>query len=111
MTPAFQFVLPFDGVRKVVATRSIRRCVRRVRLDPSEDGTYLFRARSFSRQRGTVYTCRVNPRTGFIWCNCPDFQFRKASEEPTYWRGPVCKHLERAKRTVRQAERERVASD
>lgn len=74
-------------------------------MEPTEDGTYLFRARSFSRQNGQVYRCRVNPVTGAVWCNCGDFQFRKASEDPTYWHGSVCKHLERAKRTVREAER------
>jgi hypothetical protein len=84
--------------------------VRRVRLEPTEDGTYLFRARSFSRQNGVVYRCRVNPVTGAVWCNCGDFQFRHAPEEPTYWCGRVCKHLERAKRTVRQAERVRFAT-
>jgi hypothetical protein len=71
------------------------------------DGTYLFRARSFSRKNGVVYRCRVNPLTGALWCNCGDFQYRKAAEEPTYWHGRVCKHLERAKRTVRDAERAR----
>ncbi|MGV3615412.1 MAG: hypothetical protein ACO1SV_08785 [Fimbriimonas sp.] len=110
MTQPFQLVLPFDGRRKAVVSKSIRRCVRRVHLDPLPDGTYLFRARSFTRQRGSVYRCRVNPTTGFVWCNCRDFQFRHAGDEPTYWSGHVCKHLERAKRTVRQVERDRQNS-
>ena len=83
---------------------TIRRCVRRVQMAPLPDGTYLFRARSFSRRRGLVHRCRVNPQSGFVWCTCRDFQFRHAADAPTYWSGHVCKHLERAKRTVRLAE-------
>lgn len=70
------------------------------------DGTYLFRARSFSRRRGQIYRCRVNPVTGYVYCNCKDFMFRHAADDPSYWGGHVCKHLRRAIRTVRKLERE-----
>jgi hypothetical protein len=79
-------------------------------LDPLPDGTYLFRARSFTRQRGGVYRCRVNPHSGYVWCTCRDFQFRHAPEHPSYWSGRVCKHLERAIRTVRMVERNRQSA-
>lgn len=107
MTTPYQLTLPFDGKRKAVAPKEIRRCVRRVHLDPMPDGTYLFRARSFSRQKGQVYRCRVNPHTGYVWCNCRDFMYRRGPEHPTYWSGPLCKHLRRAIRTVHKVERER----
>ncbi len=110
MTTPLQLVLPFDGRRKAVVPKTIRRCVRRVQLDPMPDGTYLFRARSFTRQRGSVYRCRVNPQTGFVYCTCRDFQFRRAAESPSFWGGRVCKHLERAIRTIRRHEREVGAS-
>jgi hypothetical protein len=72
------------------------------------DGTYLFRARSFSRKRGQVYRCRVNPVTGYVYCNCKDFMYRHAPFAPSYWGGHVCKHLQRAIRTVRGVERARA---
>ena len=83
----------------------IKRCVRRVSLDPDVEGTYTFRARSFSRARGRVYRCKVNPRTGYVWCGCRDFEFRRSPMNPTLFSGPLCKHLERAARTVQKAER------
>lgn len=86
----------------------IKRCVRRVRMEPDADGTYTFRARSFSRERGRIYRCRVNPQTGYVWCGCRDFEFRKAPFHPTLEGGPLCKHLERAAQTVRKAERLRA---
>ena len=88
----------------------IRRCVRRVSLEPDGEGTYTFRARSFTRARGRVYRCKVNPRTGRVWCGCRDFEFRKAPFEPTLTSGPLCKHLERAARTVRKAVRRSAIS-
>jgi len=107
VTTPLQLTLPFDGRRTAVAPKVIRRCVRRVRLEPYSDGTYVFRARSFSRERGRVYRCRVNPNTGQVWCSCKDFMFRRAQDGPTFHSGKVCKHLERAIRTVRMAERQR----
>ena len=74
-------------------------------MEPDADGTYVFRARSFTREKGRVYRCRLNPRTGEVWCGCRDFEFRKGLMHPTLFSGPLCKHLERAARTVRHAER------
>ncbi len=85
--------------------KPIKRCVRRVRMEPDTDGTYVFRARSFSREKGRVYRCRVNPRSGEVWCGCRDFEFRKGPMHPTLSSGALCKHLERAVRTVQKAER------
>ena len=79
-------------------------------MEPDADGTYVFRARSFSREKGRVYRCTVNPRDGHVWCGCRDFEFRKAPMRPTLFSGPLCKHLERAARTVRQVERERASA-
>lgn len=100
-----QKTLPFEELRRL-PKRPLRRRVFRLHLDPLEDGTYVFKARSFTRARGLTYRCRVNPRTGYVWCSCRDFRFRKDSLHPTMWNGPVCKHLERAIRTVRKVERE-----
>lgn len=101
-----QFELPLE-MKKAPKSRTFRRCVRRVRLEPDAVGTYTFRARSFTREKGRVYRCRVNPRTGFVWCNCRDFTYRKAPQMPTYEHGPLCKHLERAVRTIRGVEKTR----
>ena len=87
--------------------KPIKQCVRRVRMEPDLDGTYTFRARSFTREKGRVYRCKVNPITGHVWCGCRDFEFRKGPMNPTLFSGPLCKHLERAARTVQQAERRR----
>jgi len=110
MSQNFQPSLPFMAPPRLHASDRlpIRRCVRRVRLEPDPDGTYVFRARSFTRERGRVYRCRVNPATGEVWCGCRDFEFRKAPMNPTLFSGPLCKHLERAARTVQQAERSRA---
>lgn len=105
MEKALQLVLPLEP-RRAAPAKPIRRRVFRLHLDPSADGTYTFRARSFTRRKGRAYRCRVNPATGFVWCNCKDFTFRKAPQNPSYFDGSVCKHLERAMRTVRKLERE-----
>jgi hypothetical protein len=101
--------LPYMAPPRLHASdrKPIKRCVRRVRMEPDPDGTYVFRARSFSRERGRVYRCTVNPRDGHVWCGCRDFEFRKGPLHPSLYSGPLCKHLERAARTVRQAERAR----
>jgi len=109
VTESLQMALPFEG-RERLAVKPIRRCVRRVQLDPNPDGTYVFRARSFSRRQGVVYRCRVNPRTGIVWCSCRDFLYRHYHTHPSYSQGEVCKHLRRAIRTVRKVERERLSA-
>lgn len=109
VTSPLQNPLPFD--RPPVFSKSIRRCVRRVRMEPESDGAYHFRARSFTRRNGVVHHCRVNPDTGFVWCSCKDFLFRHADESPTIWNGRVCKHLRRAIRTVRRVERDNGFTD
>ena len=110
MSSSVQPTLPFMAPPRLHASdrEPIKRCVRRVRLEPDPDGTYTFRARSFSRKKGRVDRCTANPRTGEVWCGCRDFEFRKGPMRPTLWSGPLCKHLERAARTVRQAERGRA---
>ena len=100
-----QFELPFDMPRKA-KREPIRRRVYRVRLEPFEDGTYLFKARSFTRAKGKIHRCRVNPETGLVACTCPDFYYRKSQTHPTYYGGEVCKHLQRAIRTIHKIERE-----
>lgn len=102
-----QKLLPFEELKRA-PKRPLRRRVFRLHLDPLEDGTYLFRARSFSRRKGLIYRLRVNPVTGYVWCSCRDFKFRKDSLHPTMWYGPVCKHLERAVRTVKKVRKEIV---
>ena|SRR5947209_8614831 len=100
-----QFEFPFEELEK--AKRApIRRRVYRVRLEPFEDGSYLFKARSFTRPKGTIHRCRVNPETGLVNCTCADFYYRKSQSHPTYYGGDVCKHLKRAIRTIHQVERE-----
>jgi hypothetical protein len=99
-----QFELPFD---KPKTTRApIRRRVYRVRLEPFEDGTYLFKARSFSISKGKIHRCRVNPETGMVSCTCADFYYRKSQLHPTYYGGDVCKHLKRAIRTIHKVDRD-----
>lgn len=106
MSQNLQFSLPFEpSVRRKQSP--LRRRVFRLQLDPSADGTYFFKARSFSRLKGKSYRLRVNPRTGEVWCSCRDFMYRKGPEHPSFWHGPLCKHLQRAIRTVKKVERHR----
>ena len=102
---SLQPTLPFEPVR--ATAKAIRRRVFRRPMAPAEDGTYTFRARSFSRKGGRAYRVLVNPQSGHISCNCPDFTYRKATIGSTYFGGAVCKHLERAIRTVRKVEKAR----
>ena len=106
MNRARQLSLPFEPVTKRKQP-PIRRRVFRLQLEPFGDGTYLFKARSFTRRKGRAYRVRVNPRSGFVWCTCRDFHYRKEGLHPTYDEGPYCKHLQRAVRTVRKVEREK----
>ncbi len=101
-----QFSLPFP--RDGTAPSTFRRRVFRLELQPLSDGLYLFEAKSFSRENGAVYRCRVNPRTGYVWCSCRDFKYRKDRFEPNYFEGPFCKHLKRAVRTVRKLEKNKA---
>lgn len=95
-----QAILPFKEFS--LPREPIRRRVYRVCLDPLPDGTYVFKAKSFSRRCGPSYKCHVNPRTGFVFCTCRDFQYRRGRWMPTYEHGPFCKHLRRAVRTVKK---------
>lgn len=99
-----QFRLPFprDGTSPKL---KLRRRVFRLNQEPKPDGSYLFKAKSFSSLYGVEHRCRVNPRTGYVTCSCRDFKFRMERFHPNYWEGPVCKHLRRAIRTVRKLER------
>jgi hypothetical protein len=99
-----QLQLPFEPY--VVRKQPLRRRVFRLQLAPFADGSYLFKARSFSRKKGRSYRLRVNPQTGYVWCSCRDFHYRKEGLRPNYWDGPFCKHLARAVKTVRKVERE-----
>ena len=107
MQQAKQFELPFGDLKE--RGGAIRRRVFRVHLEPLPDGTYVFNAKSFSRQDGLAYRCYVNPLTGRVSCSCKDFQFRKDRALPTMASGHVCKHLKRAIRTVRRLGRLRSA--
>ncbi|RYG37433.1 hypothetical protein EON81_06780 [bacterium] len=102
-----QPALPFEPVRATV--KGIRRRVFRLPMEPAEDGTYTFRARSFSREGGRAYRVLVNPHSGDVSCQCPDFQYRKSTIGSTYFGGQVCKHLARAIRTVQKVEKARDA--
>ena len=95
--------LPFEPRGRT--KQPLRRRVFRLRLEPFEDGTYLFKARSFTRKKGRSYRVRVNPQTGFVWCSCRDFHYRRQFLSPNYWDGPFCKHLARAVKTVRKVEK------
>ena len=101
--------LAFNFTPDGLTVPPIRRRVLRTQMAPTKEGAYLFRARSFTRFRGRVHRLSVNPRTGRVWCSCPDFQYRKRLEHPTFFGGPMCKHLRRAIRTVRSAERQPFA--
>ncbi|RYG44828.1 hypothetical protein EON79_14065 [bacterium] len=105
MVKPLQPALPFEPMR--ATAKSIRRRVFRWPMHPAEDGTYTFRARSFSRQGGRAYRVMVNPHSGHVSCQCPDFTYRKSALGSTYFGGQVCKHLERAIRTVRKVEKAR----
>lgn len=106
MTRELQLSLPFEPMEKRRAA-PLRRRVFRLQLEPFEDGTYVFKARSFTRRKGRVYRLRVNPHSGYVWCSCRDFHYRRERENPTFWHGPYCKHLQRAVRTVMKIEKER----
>ena len=95
-----QPMLPFPRDGSLPKLR-IRRRVYRPKLEPLADGAYVFAAKSFSLPIGVTYRCVVNPTTGYVWCSCRDFGFRKDKFDPTYWEGSVCKHLRRAIRTVK----------
>lgn len=87
---------------KVLSAKpKIRRRVFRVHSLPLADGTYIFTAHSFSRP-GKSYTCLVNPHTKLVHCTCRDYA--RLSVTPTFLTGRLCKHLERAVRTVRRIE-------
>ena len=98
-----QPALPFEPPEP--EPKTFRRRVYRLALQPLGDGSYLFKAKSFTSRIGVSYRCRVNPKTGFVWCSCRDFKFRKDRAWPNYWEGPFCKHLKRAVKTVRKLER------
>ena len=100
MQPTLPF--PRDGS---VPMRRFRRRVHRLVLDPLPDGSYIFKTKSFTRETGTSYRCRINPHTGYVWCSCRDFKYRRDRWKPNYWDGPVCKHLKRAIRTVRRLQK------
>lgn len=104
MVQILQLSLPFEVPRRDPKA-PFRRCVRRVRLAPDAYGTYTFRARSFTHRKG-IHRLRVNPTTGYVSCTCKDFRFRRGPFEPTYFGGDLCKHLQRAVRTVRKLQRE-----
>lgn len=104
MSVEVQMALPLD-LKEARPAKTIRRRVHRVRLEPNGLGFYVFRARSFTRRRGWVYRCGVNPTSGEVWCTCRDFRYRKRWQHPSYSYGSVCKHLERAIKTVRRVER------
>jgi hypothetical protein len=86
-------------LRVVSAKPKIRRRVFRVQIEPAADGTYIFTAHSFTKQRRS-YTCLVNPSTRQVHCTCRDFA--RLLPAPTYLTGRLCKHLDRAVRTVRR---------
>jgi hypothetical protein len=89
-------------LRVVSSKPKIRRRVFRAQLDPAVDGTYIFTAHSFSR-RDRSYVCLVNPVSRHVHCTCPEFS--RLRVRPTYLTGRLCKHLERAVRTVRRLSR------
>ena len=91
--------LPLRGVS---AKPKIRRRVFRVQIEPAADGTYIFTAHSFTNLQRS-YTCHVNPSTRQVHCTCWDFA--RLLPAPTYLTGRLCKHLERAVRTVRRVQR------
>jgi hypothetical protein len=99
-----QLSLPFEAPKREPKA-PLRRRVFRVRLEPNADGTYFFKARSFTHRKG-AHRLRVNPVTGFVSCTCKDFRYRRQNLEPTYFGGEVCKHLTRALKTVRKLQRE-----
>lgn len=102
-----QFKLPFKEIEEPKGP--IRRRVYRTRLEPLPDGTYVFKAKSFSRRSGLAYRCFVNPETGRVSCTCRDFRYRKDRWIPTMAGGPVCKHLKRAIRTVKRLRKAQAA--
>ncbi|HEY0866338.1 MAG TPA: hypothetical protein VGE01_03110 [Fimbriimonas sp.] len=89
MRRELQLSLPFEPSERRKQP-PLRRRVFRLQLEPFGDGSYLFKARSFSRRKGRSYRLRANPRTGLVWCSCRDFRYRKESQRPTFWDGPYC---------------------
>lgn len=79
----------------------IRRCVRRDQK--LQDGIVAFVTKSFTQNDDTSWHPHVDTRTGEVWCDCPDFRFRRNAEAKSNNEIPnvlqveyQCKHLERA---------------
>jgi putative SOS response-associated peptidase YedK len=69
----------------------------------SPDGQVFFKTRSFSRDDYTFWHPIVDTHDGHVFCDCPDFRFRHAINEPRlatpqHW----CKHINRAVENCRR---------
>lgn len=81
-----------DGSRKsTYNARKIRRCVRRQEV--TRDGQVISVTKSFTNDEGK-YHPTVDVNTGYVHCDCKDFEMRCGKHEPHVLSAPshLCKH-------------------
>ncbi|HEX8465247.1 MAG TPA: SOS response-associated peptidase [Abditibacterium sp.] len=76
---------------------------RLVRRDHAASGQVFFRTRSFTRDDATRWHPVVDVESGHVFCDCPDFRYRHAHNEPDVWTPNWwCKHVARAVENCRR---------